>query len=112
VRIAVDPTAAQPAELLDHDVFTSFDVAVPAGTSVRDLAAVLGPVGELDAPGDDVAAAHVRVSVAWLRRTAHAEGADAGWDAQFQGMLAFAQKQGWVAGDGPDRTVRAHVVVE
>ncbi len=23
VRIAVDPTAAQPAELLDHDVFTS-----------------------------------------------------------------------------------------
>ncbi|MEZ0164311.1 hypothetical protein AB2L27_05960 [Kineococcus sp. LSe6-4] len=112
MRIAVDPTAAQPAELLDHDVFTSLDVTVPAGTSVGDLAAVLGPVGELDAEGDDVAAAHVRVSVSWLHGTAHAEGADAGWDERFEGMLAFAETQGWVAGTAGDRTVRAHVVVE
>lgn len=112
MRIAVDPTAAQPAELLDHDVFTSFDITVPAGTSVSDLSAVLGSVGELDAEGEDVAAAHVRVSVSWLRDTAHAEGADAGWDEQFEGMLAFAERQGWVAGGADDRTVRAHVVVE
>ncbi|WP_380174559.1 hypothetical protein ACFEMC_06140 [Kineococcus sp. DHX-1] len=116
MRIAVDPTAAQPAELLDHDVFTSFDVTVPSGTSVSDLSAVLGSVGELDAAGDDVADAHVRVFVSWLRETAHAEGADAGWDEQFEGMLAYAEQQGWVAGnqsEGTDgRTVRAHVVVE
>ncbi|MEZ0491975.1 hypothetical protein AB2L28_06970 [Kineococcus sp. TBRC 1896] len=110
MRIAVDPTAAQPAELLDHDVVTSLDVTVPAGTSVSDLAAVLGPVGELDAEGDDVAAAHVRVAVSWLRDTAHAEGADAGWDERFEGMLAFAGQRGWVTGDADARTVRAHVV--
>ncbi|PRY17128.1 hypothetical protein [Kineococcus rhizosphaerae] len=108
MRIAVDPTAAQPAELLDRNEFTSFDVAVPAGSSVADLSAVLGPVGELDAEGEDVAAAHVRVSIEWLRRTAHAEGADAGWDEQFERMLAYAESKGWVA----DGTVRAHVVVD
>ncbi|GAA0303353.1 hypothetical protein [Kineococcus aurantiacus] len=106
MRIAVDPSAAQPAELLDRDVFTAFDVAVPAGTTVSDLSAVLGSVGELDAQGEDVTAAHVRVSVAWLRETAHAEGADAGWDEQFEGMLAYAETKGWVA----EGTVRAHVV--
>lgn len=106
MRIAVDPTAAQPAELLDRDVFTELDVAVPAGTTVADLSAVLGSVGRLDAEGEDVEAAHVRVDVGWLRATAHAEGADAAWDEQFEGMLAYAETRGWVQ----DGTVRAHVV--
>ncbi len=86
-------------------------MTVPAGTSVSDLSAVLGSVGDLDAEGEDVAAAHVRVSVSWLRETAHAEGADAGWDEQFEGCSPSPSSR---AGSGrlAERTVRAHVVVE
>lgn len=107
MRITVDPAAVTPAELLDRDAFSGFDLAVPAGTSVADLSAVLGPVGELDPEGDDVTSAHVWVSTSWLRETAHAEGAEAGWDEQFEGMLAYARGKGWVQGDA----IRAHVVV-
>lgn len=108
MRITVDPTAASPAELVDRDEFTAFDLAVPAGTSVADLSAVLGSVGELDAQGEDVTAAHVWVSTSWLRDTAHAEGAEAGWDEQFEAMLAYAQGKGWVRGGA----LRAHVVLQ
>ncbi|WP_432562723.1 hypothetical protein [Kineococcus sp. SYSU DK003] len=106
MRISIDPAAVDPAELLERDEFTSFDVAVPPGTTVAELSAVLGSVGELDALGEDLTTAHVRVSVEWLRQTAHAEGADGAWDEQFEGMLAHAEGRGWVEGG----TVRAHVV--
>ncbi|WP_432515426.1 hypothetical protein, partial [Kineococcus sp. SYSU DK001] len=105
------PTAAPPpppprAKLRDRDDYTDFEGAAPAATTVADLSAVLGSVGRLDAEGEDVEAAHVRVDVGWLRETAHAEGADATWDEQFEGMLAHAETRGWVQ----DGTVRAHVV--
>ena len=109
MRIVLDPGAPQPAELVDLDVFTALDVAVPGGTTAREVGAVLGGVGELDAPGEDLAAAHVRVRLDWLRETAHAEGAGPGWDEQFDAMTAYARSKGWV--DEEAGTVRAHVTL-
>lgn len=109
MRIVLDPGAPQPAELVDLDDLTAFDVAVPAGTTPAEVGAVLGGVGELDPRGEDVADAHVRVRLDWLRETAHAGGAGPGWDGRFDAMVAYARSKDWV--DERAGTVRAHVTV-
>ena len=109
MRIVLDPAAPQPVGLVDLDVLTAFDVAVPAGTTAAEVAAVLGGVGDLDPRGEDLAGAHVRVRLDWLRGTAHAGGAGPGWDERFDAMIAHARSKGWV--DDAAGTVRAHVAV-
>lgn len=101
MRIVVDPTAPHPVVLTGPGELTSFDVTVPAGTPAPALTAALGEVGRLDG-------GHVHVRQAWVREQARALGVDAGWDARFDGVLAYAASKGWV--DEAAGTVRAHVV--
>lgn len=46
--------------------------------------------------------------VAELRRRAAAEDVSPGWAQRWDAMIAYAQRQGWLSGDGT--IVRAHVV--
>ena len=89
--------------LAEPEVFTAFHVVRPAGMSPDALAAALaGPeVGRPD--GDDVL---VRVDA--VRRMAEGRvGAD--WAEGFAGMLAYADRKGWLTDDGA--MVRAHVEI-
>ncbi|HEY2225770.1 hypothetical protein [Actinomycetospora sp.] len=67
------------------------------------LAAVLAEndAGELSEDG-----AHVMIPVATLRRLA-AGRVPEGWDADFDGMLAYARTKGWLSEEGD--AVRAHL---
>ena len=59
-----------------------------------------------DAGAGNVSDGHALLSVKWLRATATRAGVPARWEAQFLGMLAYADRQGWMSTDG---SVRAHV---
>ncbi|MGV9867168.1 hypothetical protein [Rhodococcus koreensis] len=62
-------------------------------------ALVLSGAGSLLDDGD-----HVLVDTGWLARQANGRvGAD--WNARFSGMIAYADKHGWVEGEA----VRAHI---
>ena len=65
------------------------------------IGGALGSFGALE--GD-----HAWLSIAALRAAAHAQGAAAGWDADFDAMVEYASSKGWLSPDGTD--VRAHVV--
>ena len=109
MRVLVDPGGRQPVVLLEHEVLTAFDVAVPAGADAAGVRAALRAAGTLVAVDGDLGGAHVHVRERWLRESAHAQGAGQGWDTAFAGMLAFASSRGWTDADAG--TVRAHVVV-
>lgn len=100
MRIVVDPTATT-AELTGVEELTSFDVAVPTGAAAAEVATALSAAGRLDG-------GHVHVLQDWVREQARALGVDEGWDARFDGVLAYAASKGWV--DETAGTVRAHVV--
>jgi hypothetical protein len=82
------------------------------GANLRALSATVQPgasiptaVGELD---DD--AMHLWVNIAWLRDAATTSAAPSdvvGFHRDFDGMIGFATKQGWVSADGGQ--VRAHL---
>ncbi len=56
-------------------------------------------------PGPD--ADHVWVDIEWLRATAAVQVDDPGFADRFDGMIAYADKQGWLNATG--RRVRAHI---
>lgn len=87
--------------LAEPEVFTAFHVVRPAAMTPDRFAAALAghDVGALD--GEDVL-----VQVAAVRRLAGGRvGAD--WEDGFAGMLAYADRKGWLTDDGA--AVRAHV---
>ncbi len=56
-------------------------------------------------PGPD--ADHVWVDIEWLRAAAAVQVDDPGFADRFDGMIAYAGKQGWLNANG--RRVRAHI---
>jgi hypothetical protein len=50
---------------------------------------------------------HVWVDVDWLRRNAMAQADDPTYGAQFDGMIAYATRKGWL--DDTGTRVRAHI---
>ena len=50
---------------------------------------------------------HAWVVIDELRRAARATGVPAGWDAQFDDMIAYAATKGWISEDGS--SVRVHI---
>jgi hypothetical protein len=85
---------------------------VADGANLRALSATIEPgasipasVGELDDGG-----AHLWLNITWLRDAATTSAAPsdvAGFHRDFDGMIGFATKQGWVSADGG--RVRAHL---
>lgn len=81
---------------------TRFHVEAPDGDA-RAAGPRLGAAGRAEGAPDG----HVWVDVAWVR--AQAEGrVPEGWAADFDGMLAYASKKGWLDPDGT--AIQAHVV--
>ena len=97
MRIAL--TTTQPT-LVDPTVFTAFDVLAP-GRDVADVVAALGADG---APCDDPG--HLFVSIDAVRRLAGGH-ADEAWEAQLDGMVAYASSNGWLSEDGA--MIKAHL---
>ncbi|BBG03406.1 MULTISPECIES: hypothetical protein [Pseudonocardia] len=89
--------------LAEPEVFTAFHVVRPADMTPEGLAAALAghDVGQLD--GEDVL---VRVDA--VRRLAAGRVGD-DWEDGFAGMLAYADRKGWLTDDGA--AVRAHVEI-
>jgi hypothetical protein len=79
----------------DPENFRAFKL-VSATPDAAALAAALSGIGRIDG-------AHAWIDETWLR----AKGADygAGWEAEFDTMLAFAQSKGWVE----NGAIRAHI---
>ena len=91
---------AQSTVVLDEpDDFSRFHVAVRGGRDRSRLADALTAAGAGEPDGDDVL-----VQVAWLRSAAGGR-ATAEWEEGFAGMLAYAERKGWLDGGA----VRAHV---
>lgn len=90
--------------LEEPDNVRTFDVRCRESLTEADLRAVLtlADAGELIDGGR-----HVMVDVAAVRRLA-AGRVHADWAGEFEAMVQFAARQGWVSPDG--RRVRAHVV--
>lgn len=102
VRVGSDGAVS----LQEPDDLARFHVEVPSGISTEAAARALCSAGAGAAHGDVAGEAAVVVSPDWIR--AHAvDGAGAGWDEAFDGMLAYAASKGWIAADG---RIRAHVV--
>ena len=96
----VNVPAAGAVTLEDADNFRAFEVRV-AGAQ-QSGSALAGRLGGAAARVDE---GHVWVSDAWLR----AQGAPKGeaWLTDFEKMIGFARKQGWV--DEGTQAVRAHI---
>jgi len=102
VIIAVD-MSQQPASvaLRAPDDFGDFHVEVSGAAVDAVLASVVSQFGRLSDEGT-----HVFVDVEAVRQFAGDRADDAGWQASFDGMLAYADAHGWRDADG---RVRAHV---
>ena len=103
--------AAVPAvvALDDPGDIGRFHVAVRGGADLVTLAAALAAAGAsqvVGGPVGDLGDAHVDIDVSWLRARA-AGRVEAGWEAGFAEMLAYAATKGWLAEDGA--TIRGHV---
>jgi hypothetical protein len=98
LTIASDGVALHQPEVTT-DLYASYRERLTADR----LNAVLADhdAGELLVDG-----AHVMIPVATLRRLAAGRVPD-GWDADFDGMLAYARSKGWLSEDG--NSVRAHL---
>lgn len=105
MRILVSRSSGTDAvELLEPDDLGSFSVVVldPAVDPARALTSVAAG-GPSDQDG------HVVVAAAAVRSLASGRvGGD--WDDRFAGMLAYAEKKGWMTPDGGG--IQAHVVVD
>jgi len=98
VRLAEDgaPTLEDAADC------TKFHVEAPGGDA-RAAGARLGEAGTAEGAPEG----HVWVDVAWVRQQA-AGRVPEGWAAEFDGMLAYATKKGWL--DAGGKAIQAHVV--
>lgn len=64
---------------------------VASGSLIEaEVAVVLGDAGH--PAGDE----HMWVSIDWMRSTAVAQGCDAAWAEQFDGMVSYAESKGWL----------------
>ena len=90
------PTLEEPADC------TRFHVEAPGG-DVAPLGARLGAAGTAEGAPEG----HVWVDVAWVRAQAVGRVPDT-WSADFDGMLRYAEKKGWLGAGGG--TIQAHVV--
>lgn len=88
---------ASGVTLREPDVFAAFKVLVHP--NVVDLARSLDGVAVVDDDGD------INVAVSVLRKLSGRQD-DAGWNAQFEAMLQYADKAGWLSQDGA--RVQAH----
>jgi len=98
VRLAASggPSLEEPADC------TRFHVEAPT-LDTAEVGARLGEAGTAEGAPEG----HVWVDVAWVR--AQAEGrVPEGWAEEFDGMLAYATKKGWL--DAESRAIQAHVV--
>ena len=89
--------------LHEPEVVTAFHATLEGDLPARRLASLLREegVGELLDDGE-----HIMVRIDAVRRLAESRvGPD--WEADFAGMLAYAQRKGWVSEDGSG--VRAHI---
>lgn len=92
---------AHGVEVREAEVFTSLSVRVSGDVDDGAVAAALDGLGRLDGE-------HAWLDVAALRRCAGVNIGDdvrAGWEAGFDGMIAYASSKGWTNGGA----VRAHV---
>jgi len=89
--------------LHEPDVVTAFHATLESRMSSRRLATLLRTegVGELLDDGD-----HIMVWIDAIRRLADGR-VEPGWETDFAGMLAYAERKGWLAADGSG--VRAHI---
>jgi hypothetical protein len=102
VIIAVD-MSQRPASvgLLAPDDFGDFHVELSGAAADTELASAVSEFGRLSDEGT-----HVFVEVEAVRDLAGDRADDVGWQASFDGMLAYADAHGWRDADG---RVRAHV---
>lgn len=101
MKIQID-LAARTLTLVERENFTDLRAEVAATAS--EAAAVDRMLREEGAGASD--GAHAFLSVEWLQRAA--EVSRRGTRQAFDGMVAYADKQGWV--DHERGTVRAHLV--
>lgn len=83
----------------DPDNFKAFHIEAD-GLDVRQVAAALGEHGHEKGDG-----AHVWISQALVRQLVGDRGSD--WEQNFEGMLSFAQKHGWINEAGTH--IQAHI---
>ncbi|MPY94497.1 MAG: hypothetical protein GEV08_15995 [Acidimicrobiia bacterium] len=99
VRLAAaagGPTLEEPADC------TRFHVEAPTGDT-GEVGARLGDAGTATGAPDG----HVWVDVGWVRAQAAGRVPDS-WAGDFDGMLGYATKKGWL--DPAGRAIQAHVV--
>ena len=89
------------ARLAEPEVFTAFHVVLPAGVAPDEFTAALAAHGVGEPDGDDVL-----VRIAAVRELATGR-VGPEWEDGFAGMLAYAERKGWLSPDGT--AVRAHV---
>jgi hypothetical protein len=102
VIVRVDPSA-DTVEVAGADDLRRLAVVVPAA-DVTAAGEVLAAHGAGSA-GDE---GHVWLDAGWLRRAGAAAATGDGFEAGFDGMLAYAGAHGFLSDDGA--SVRAHVV--
>src|ERR1700721_1880195 len=84
--------------LLAPDDFGDFHVEVSGAAGDTELASAVSEFGRLSDEGT-----HVFVEVEAVRQLAGDRAGDAGWQASFDGMLAYACAHGWGGGGGCGR---------
>ncbi|WP_419925114.1 hypothetical protein [Candidatus Poriferisocius sp.] len=90
---------ADTITLEDANNFREFHVAIDG-----DVAAAVAAFRDRSAASER--ANHLWIDIAFVRDLA-GDAADAEWQAQFEGMLAYANSKGWI--DEPANRVEAHI---
>jgi len=93
-------------ELVDPDDVTSFHAVHPAGLDRAELAEIVrkDDLGEVLPDGG-----HLMVPLGTVRRMATGR-VGPGWESDFDSMIAYAARKGWLSDDGT--RVRAHLEPE
>lgn len=98
--------SSESVELIEPDDVTSFRAVRPAGLGQDQLAEIVRQedLGEV-LPGGG----HLMVPLETVRRMA-AGRVGPGWNQDFDSMIAYAERKGWLSDDGT--RVRAHLETE
>jgi hypothetical protein len=100
MRVLITAAPATGVSIAEPDDTKRLAVATPL-TDPEQIAAALEEVG-----AGQLAGQHVWLDIDFLRRTA-TPADPASWASEFDAMIRYADRRGWVSEDG--RQVRAHV---
>ncbi len=100
--VEVDLGQGSSPRLVEPENFKAFKLVADGAEDEDGLGRALGALGEVDA-GEG----HVWLRIDGVRSLAGELADDPDWDANFTGMVAFAEKSGWLSPSGD--AIRAHV---